>query len=62
MAEIGLSATNLLGTQYRLGEYNFTSDWQNQGDTRPSLVPVRHFTAGAPRALFATLTLTLGGS
>lgn len=62
MAEIGLSATNLLGTQYRLGEYNFTSDWQNQGDARPSLVPVRHFTAGAPRALFATLTLTLGGS
>jgi TonB family protein len=60
MAEVSLSATNLLDAQYRLGEYNFVSDWQNQG-ARPSLVPTRHFAAGAPRALFLTLTLNLGG-
>jgi TonB family protein len=57
--ELGLSAQNLLNTQYRLGEYNYASDFHSQAF--PTLVPVRHFSAGAPRTLFLTLALTFGG-
>ena len=46
-----LTATNLLDTQYRLGEYNYASDFHSQ--PQPTLVPERHFTAGAPRGVFA---------
>ena len=46
--EIGFTGQNLVGQQYRLGEYNFVSDFHTQGAA--TLVPVRHFTAGAPRA------------
>ncbi|MFO0663538.1 MAG: TonB family protein [Polyangiaceae bacterium] len=59
--EVALSSTNLTGSQYRQGEYNFASNW-NASAERPSLVPARHFTAGAPRAFFATLTITVGGA
>jgi hypothetical protein len=58
--EIGIVSTNLLDTQYRLGEYNFASDFQPQ--LQPTLVPQRLFTAGAPRAIFATFAITLGGT
>ncbi len=58
--QVGLSATNLLNTQYRLGEYNYASDFHSR--TEPTLVPVRHFTAGAPRALLLTLTVKYGGT
>ena len=58
--EIGLVSTNLLDTQYRLGEYNFASDFHSQ--PQPTLVPQRLFTAGAPRAIFATFAITLGGA
>ena len=60
LLRIGLSVTNLLNTQYRLGEYNFASDFHSQSE--PTLVPVRHFAAGAPRALLFTLTTNFGGS
>lgn len=63
--EIALSSTNLTGSRYRLGEYNFASNWnggQPGQNARPTLVPVRHFAAGPPRAFFATLTITIGGS
>jgi hypothetical protein len=56
--EIGLSCTNLTGTQYRLGEYNFASDFHTEPS--PTLVPVRHFTAGAPRAVYGTIAVNLG--
>jgi hypothetical protein len=56
--ELGLAAQNLLDTQYRLGEYNFASDFHSQAF--PTLVPVRHFSAGAPRTLLLTLALNLG--
>ena len=56
----GLAVTNLLDTQYRLGEYNFPSDFHSQSE--PTLVPVRHFAAGAPRALLFTLTTNFGGT
>ena len=55
----GLSITNILNTEYRLGEYNFASDFHTQSE--PTLVPVRHFAAGAPRALLFTLTTNFGG-
>jgi iron complex outermembrane recepter protein len=58
--EIGLEATNLTDRRYRLGEYNFTSDWQAQ--LQPTLLPTRHFAAGAPRAVFATLAVTWEGT
>jgi iron complex outermembrane receptor protein len=57
--QIRLVATNLLDTQYRLGEYNFASDFHSQ--PQPTLVPERAFTAGAPRGLFGTFAITFGG-
>ena len=57
--EVSFSGTNLVGQQYRLGEYNFASDFHTQGGA--TLVPVRHFTAGAPRALFVTFAVNFGG-
>jgi hypothetical protein len=53
------SVTNLLDRQYRLGEYNFTSDFHSE--PTPTLVSVRHFTAGAPRTVLFTLGVRLGG-
>ena len=57
--QVRLAATNLLDTQYRLGEYNYASDFHSQ--PQPTLVPDRTFTAGAPRAVLATFAITLGG-
>jgi iron complex outermembrane receptor protein len=58
--EIGLVVTNLLDRSYRLGEYNYASDFRTQSE--PTLVPMRHFSAGAPRGIFATFTATFGGA
>ncbi|HMJ54229.1 MAG TPA: TonB family protein [Polyangiaceae bacterium] len=58
--ELGLVVTNLLDRRYRLGEYNFVSDFRS--DPQPTLVPVRHFTAGAPRGVFMTFAVNLGGA
>jgi hypothetical protein len=58
--QVGVTATNLLGSQYRLGEYNFAANFQ-QG-VPPSYVPTRLFTAGPPRALFATFAVNFGGA
>jgi hypothetical protein len=52
--------TNLLDRQYRLGEYNYASDFHSQPE--PTLVPVRHFSAGAPREFLFTLTFNVGGT
>ena len=57
--DLEVSSTNLLDTRYKLGEYNFASDWQQSSS--PNLVPSRHFAAGAPRAMFLTLTINVGG-
>jgi hypothetical protein len=57
--EVGLVVTNLLDTRYRLGEYNYASDFHTQ--TEPTLVPMRHFAVGGPRGIFATLSATFGG-
>ena len=58
--EIGIIATNLLGNRYRLSELNYASDFHSQAQA--TLVPERHFTAGAPRGLFLTLSVNFGGS
>jgi hypothetical protein len=60
MFEVALVATNLFDRQYRLSEFNFASDFRGEG--QPTLVPARHFSAGAPRGLFLTLSATLGGA
>ncbi len=56
--ELGLEITNLLNRRYRLGEYNYASYFAGPGGL-PTLVPVRHFTAGAPRMVFVSLTVDL---
>lgn len=56
---IGLAATNLFDRRYRLSEFNYASDFRTNGDL-PTLVPARHFSAGAPRSLSITLGLHLG--
>ena len=60
--ELGLAMTNLLGTQYRLAEYNFVSDFKSTLDPDPTLVAARHFAAGAPRSVLVSLSATFGGS
>jgi hypothetical protein len=54
---VGIMTTNAFDRQYRLGEYNYVSDFHSQ--PYPTLVAARHFTAGEPRALYATHTVTL---
>jgi hypothetical protein len=58
LVSVGLSVTNLLNAHYELGEYNFQSDFHTQ--VEPTLVPVRMFSAGAPRQVMLTLTLHAG--
>lgn len=57
---VGLSITNLLDNRYRLSEFNYASDFRTSGSL-PTLVPVRHFAAGPPRAVMLTLGLHFGG-
>jgi iron complex outermembrane recepter protein len=57
--ELELEVTNLLDTRYRAAELNYVSDFRSQ--PLPTLVPARHFAAGAPREVFLSLSLTLGG-
>jgi iron complex outermembrane receptor protein len=57
--EIGVTGTNLTNNQYRLGEYNFSSDFHSQA--QPTLVPERMFSAGPPLGVFANLTVRFGG-
>jgi len=60
MFEVALVATNLFDRRYRLSEFNYASDFGS--GAQPTLVPGRHFSAGAPRGLFLTLTATVGGT
>jgi len=58
---LGLAVTNLFDSQYRLGEYNYASDFRTTPPP-PTLVPARHFTAGPPRQVLFTVAVNLGGS
>ena len=55
--KLGVKASNLLDTQYRLGEYNFRSDFHSQSE--PTLTVARHFTAGSPRTVLFQAEVTL---
>ena len=55
-----MSAQNLLDTQYRLGEYNYLSDYHSQ--SLPTLVASRMFSAGPPRTVLFSLAVNLGGN
>jgi TonB family protein len=57
--ELGFIGTNIFGSQYKLGEFNYVSDFHTAPE--PTLAPERVFTAGPPRMLFLTLAATLGG-
>ncbi|MFT3839113.1 MAG: TonB-dependent receptor [Myxococcaceae bacterium] len=57
---VSVAVRNVFDSQYRLGEYNYTSDFHTQGQL-PTLVPSRMFSAGAPRSLMLTLGVNLGG-
>jgi iron complex outermembrane recepter protein len=56
---VRLSALNLFDDKYRLGEFNYSSDFHSQAE--PTLAPQRTFTAGAPRQIFLSIGATLGG-
>ena len=66
--EFGLTVSNLFGSQYRLGEYNFASDFKSSNAVssparpQPTLVPERTFSAGAPRAIFGSFAINFGGA
>jgi len=57
--ELGLSATNLFDVRYRLGEYNYASDFHSAPEA--TLIPTRAFAPGAPRGIFVSLSCNLGG-
>jgi TonB family protein len=59
--EFGLTVSNLFDSQYRLGEYNFASDFQ-PARAQPTLVAERTFSAGAPRAIFGSFAINFGGT
>jgi TonB family protein len=61
--ELGFSITNLFGARYRLGEYNYASNWYPPGSgQQPSLVPERQFTAGPPRGIFGHFAINFQGT
>jgi len=55
--ELSVDAFNLLDARYAETEYAFVSNWQTTAV--PSRLPARHITAGAPRAVLASVTLYL---
>lgn len=56
---MGLAVENLLDTEYRIGEYNYVSDFHSK--EAPTLVPARHFIAGAPRTFTFSVAVSVGG-
>jgi hypothetical protein len=56
--DLGLSVTNLLGTKYALGEYNYVSNFRSGAS--PTLVPARMFSAGAPRTILFSVAIHYG--
>ncbi len=56
---VRVSGQNLFDSKYKLGEYNYASDFQHQAE--PTLAPERSFTAGAPQLLMVTVGATFGG-
>lgn len=55
--EFGFEVFNLLDSRYAAVEYSFVSNWDP--DASPSRVAARHYAAGPPRTLLATVELRL---
>ncbi len=55
---VGVTATNLTNNQYRLGEYDYISDFHS-GATNTT-TPVRMFSAGPPLGVFGNLAIRFG--
>jgi iron complex outermembrane receptor protein len=59
--ELSLVMTNVLGSQYHVGDYNYASYFpHNNLPSFPTLVPARAFAAGAPRQVLVSLSGTVG--
>jgi iron complex outermembrane recepter protein len=56
--ELGVSVENLLDSRWRESEFNYVSNFRGP-DAPASLLATRHFSAGAPRTVRATLTVHL---
>ncbi|WP_437827573.1 TonB-dependent receptor [Sorangium sp. So ce1153] len=56
--ELGLDVYNLLDAAWFDGEFVYPSSFTR--GAAPDLLPARHVTVGAPRSLFASLSLTIG--
>ena len=57
---VKLAAQNLFDAHYKLGEYNYVSDFHSA--PAPTLAPERAFTAGAPQQILLSISATLGGA
>lgn len=55
--ELEVAGTNLANLEYKESEFNYVSDFDPT--TPGTLVPARHFAAGAPIGIFVSLTGTL---
>ncbi len=55
--EVGVEIFNLFNQRYAASEYSFVSDWGNR--EAPSLVPARHFAAGAPFSVLGHVAVHL---
>ncbi len=66
---VRLAAQNLFNSEYKLSEYNYASYFPHPSPgpgfhgsvPEPTLAPERSFTAGAPRQIMLSLSITLGG-
>ena len=57
---VRLTGQNIFDARYKLGEYNYASDFHSA--PAPTLVPERAFTAGAPQQFMLSVSATLGGT
>lgn len=64
MWTVRLAAQNLFNAKYRLGEYNYASNFNPiySPGAPPTLAPERAFTAGAPRTILLSVSATFGGA
>jgi iron complex outermembrane recepter protein len=59
--ELSVVMTNVIGTQYHVGDYNYASYFPHGNlPSFPTLVPARAFAAGAPRQILVSLSGTVG--
>jgi TonB family protein len=59
--ELSVAMSNVLGTEYHVGDYNYVSYFPHGGlPPFPTLAPARAFAAGAPRQVLVSLSGTVG--